>query len=109
MKTIRLVTGMVMILLLIVSMGGCGGTQPDPEPAKPSTPAPPPAPTRPAEADPAGPRQGGTVVMGIWSEPGNLNPLLTSSGYEMIIHEVIYNSLIRANEMMEPGPDLAES
>lgn len=52
---------------------------------------------------------GGTLVVAISQDPGNLNPAITTSGGTHTASEIIYNSLVRYDENLEIVPDLAES
>ncbi len=52
---------------------------------------------------------GGTLVLAIDSDPGHLNPAITTSGATHTASELIYNGLVELGEDLEPLPELAES
>jgi peptide/nickel transport system substrate-binding protein len=56
-----------------------------------------------------GPPRGGTLVVAISSDPGHLNPAITTSGATHTAAELIYNGLLGRDERGDPVPDLAES
>ena len=64
--------------------------------------------TAPARAQDA-PVRGGTVVAAIVSDPGHLNPAITTSGATHAASELLYNGLLGRDERGEPVPELAES
>src|ERR1700674_528219 len=55
------------------------------------------------------PVRGGTVVAAIVSDPGHLNPAITTSGATHAASELLYNGLLGRDERGEPVPELAES
>jgi peptide/nickel transport system substrate-binding protein len=55
------------------------------------------------------PVRGGTVVVAIVSDPGHLNPAITTSGATHAASELLYNGLLGRDERGEPVPELAES
>jgi len=55
------------------------------------------------------PSSGGTLVVAISSDPGHLNPAITTSGATHTAAELIYNGLLGRDERGEPVPELAES
>ena len=62
----------------------------------------------PARAQDA-PVRGGTLVVAIVSDPGHLNPAITTSGATHAASELLYNGLVGRDERGEPVPELAES
>jgi len=55
------------------------------------------------------PVRGGTVVVAIVSDPGHLNPAITTSGATHAAAELLYNGLLGRDERGDPIPELAES
>ena len=55
------------------------------------------------------PVRGGTLVAAIVSDPGHLNPAITTSGATHAASELLYNGLVGRDERGEPVPELAES
>ena len=55
------------------------------------------------------PVRGGTVVVAIVSDPGHLNPAITTSGATHAASELLYNGLLGRDERGDPIPELAES
>jgi peptide/nickel transport system substrate-binding protein len=55
------------------------------------------------------PVRGGTLVVALVSDPGHLNPAITTSGATHAAAELLYNGLLGRDERGEPIPDLAES
>jgi len=64
--------------------------------------------SEPAQAQDA-PVRGGTLVAAIVSDPGHLNPAITTSGATHAASELLYNGLVGRDERGEPVPELAES
>jgi peptide/nickel transport system substrate-binding protein len=62
----------------------------------------------PARAQDA-PVRGGTLVVAIVSDPGHLNPAITTSGATHAASELLYNGLVGRDERGDPVPELAES
>jgi len=62
----------------------------------------------PARAEDA-PVRGGTLVVAIVSDPGHLNPAITTSGATHAASELLYNGLVGRDERGEPVSELAES
>jgi peptide/nickel transport system substrate-binding protein len=56
-----------------------------------------------------GPVRGGTLVVAIVSDPGHLNPAITTSGATHTASELLYNGLLGRDERGDPVPELAES
>ena len=55
------------------------------------------------------PARGGTLVVAIPSDPGHLNPAITTSGATHSAAELLYNGLLGRDERGNPVPELAES
>jgi peptide/nickel transport system substrate-binding protein len=55
------------------------------------------------------PVRGGTLVVAIVSDPGHLNPAITTSGATHAASELLYNGLVGRDERGDPIPELAES
>ncbi len=92
----------IAVLLALVS-GACSPTSsPSPTGASDSPSAP------PASVGATG-GGGGTLVVAIGSDPGHLNPAITTSGATHTASELIYNGLVGLDENLKPIPELAES
>jgi len=52
---------------------------------------------------------GGTLVVAISSDPGHLNPAITTSGGTHTASELLYNGLVGLDDELNPIPELAES
>ncbi len=83
---------------------GCGSDD-DPEVAGPTTDAG----VTTTTGDDAPVTEGGTVVVAISSDPGQLNPAITTSGGVHTASELFFNGLVDLDENLEPVPELAES
>ncbi|MGI8999449.1 MAG: ABC transporter substrate-binding protein [Candidatus Limnocylindria bacterium] len=57
----------------------------------------------------APPDAGGTLVVAIGSDPGHLNPAITTSGGTHTAAELLYNGLVGLDDELNPIPELAES
>lgn len=57
----------------------------------------------------AAPTRGGTLVVAIDSDPGGLNPAITTSGGTHTASELMYNGLVELGPKSEPKGELAES
>lgn len=55
------------------------------------------------------PVRGGTLVAAIDTDPGQLNPAITTSGAVHTASELMYNGLVGLSPSLEPEPELAES
>ena len=133
-RRLRMLLGPVLLALLVA----CGGqtappaAQPTTAPpaaapttAPPDSPAPTAAPTETpaataeptaaataaATAAPAAgqPQQGGTVVVHQASDPGSLNPAITTGGPIHTVTDQIFNGLVGLDDELNPVPELAES
>lgn len=60
-------------------------------------------------ASEGGPVEGGTLVVAISSDPGHLNPAITTSGATHTASELMYNGLVELDDDANPVPGLAES
>lgn len=52
---------------------------------------------------------GGTLVVAIGSDPGHLNPAITTSGATHTASELLYNGLVGLDDDLNPIPELAAS
>jgi peptide/nickel transport system substrate-binding protein len=105
------VLGIVAVLALMAT--ACTSN----EPAAEETSEPAAAPSEAAEPDTgegteaaedgAG-EEGGTLVVAISSDPGSLNPAITTSGGVHTASEIFYNGLVALDESGQPVPELAE-
>lgn len=84
-------------LLLVIAVACSGTAAPSASPA--------------ASPDGTGPVTGGggTLVLAIDSDPGHLNPAITTSGATHTASELLYNGLVELGPDLEPLPELAES
>lgn len=84
-------------LLLVIAVACSGTAAPSASPA--------------ASPDGTGPVTGGggTLVVAIDSDPGHLNPAITTSGATHTAAELMYNGLVELGPDLEPVPELAES
>ncbi|MBA2372771.1 MAG: ABC transporter substrate-binding protein [Chloroflexi bacterium] len=89
---------LVAVLVAIVA-GACSPAVPPPT-ASPSAAS--------ASVAPAG-GGGGTLVVAIGSDPGHLNPAITTSGATHTASELLFNGLVGLDENLKPIPELAES
>lgn len=55
------------------------------------------------------PVDGGTLVAAIDSDPGSLNPAITTSGAVHVASELMFNGLVELDDEGTPQPELAES
>lgn len=53
--------------------------------------------------------QGGTLTAALSSDPGQLNPAITTQGGVHEASELMYNGLVSVDDNLEPVPELAES
>src|SRR5262249_25404610 len=67
-----------------------------------------PAPS-PAAPVAATPKRGGTLVVGATTDPGQLNPGLTTASPTHLVADNFFNGLLQFDERLEPQPGLAES
>ena len=108
--------GLAALLVSLTPSGSLAATKatkttkkvvPSPTTAPPTTqapttagPTPPPTTTIP---------RGGTMVAAISSDPGQLNPAITTSGATHSASELMYNGLVELDAKGRPIPELAES
>jgi peptide/nickel transport system substrate-binding protein len=88
----------VLVAAAVLALSGCSG-------GDTSEPAPPPS-TQAGEQEVV---EGGTLVAAIDSDPGHLNPAITTSGATHTASELVYNGLVELTPELEPVPELAES
>jgi peptide/nickel transport system substrate-binding protein len=69
-----------------------------------ATPAPAPTAAKPGQADSAG-----TLVIVASTDPGNLNPAISTSGALHFVAGSLYNGLVALDRDFKPEPELAES
>jgi len=74
-------------------LGGCTDAEPDPQSARSPSPA----------------AQGGTLSVAIDSDPGSLNPAISTSGGTHTASELVFNGLVELDPQLKPVPELAES
>ena len=91
----------VAALAMMLVAPACGGDDddnaaPDPQGSTPTT----------AAAEPV---RGGTLVVAIQSDPGSLNPAVTSNGGVHTASEMMFNGLVGWGTDGKPTPELAES
>lgn len=55
------------------------------------------------------PKRGGTAVVAISTDPGQLNSAITTSGNTHSVADQIYNGLVGLDESLNPVPELAKS
>ncbi|MBF6613258.1 MAG: ABC transporter substrate-binding protein [Chloroflexi bacterium] len=55
------------------------------------------------------PKYGGTAVIAIGTDPGQLNPAITTSGNTHSVADQIYNGLVGLDDSLNPIPELAKS
>jgi peptide/nickel transport system substrate-binding protein len=96
---------LALAFIAILVLAACGlepGATPSPTPDPAVSPEPPDATPEPEPA-------GGTLVVAIGSDPGHLNPAITTSGATHTAAEIIYNGLVGLDDNLDPIPELAES
>jgi peptide/nickel transport system substrate-binding protein len=57
----------------------------------------------------SGPTKGGVLAVAIDSDPGSLNPAITTSGGTHTASELVFNGLVELTPELKPVPELAES
>ncbi len=100
----RLFRSLPVLVIGSFLLASCGQ-----QPASPSQ-----APSVPARTESAAPSEsaapvGGTLVVAISSDPGHLNPAITTSGGTHTASELLYNGLVGLDDDLNPIPELAES
>ena len=83
---------LLMIAMAALTLAGCGGNQPSS--------------TQPTSSSP---RYGGTLVVASSSDPGPLNPGITTSVPTHIVTGPMFNGLVGIDQSLKPTPDLAKS
>lgn len=115
MKT-RLLIALAIIAIIAL---GCAAPTPPPAPtaAAPVAPAPaslpaatavPAAPIAPTTAPAAAINRGGTLRVGLPSDLSTMDPHLSTSFYDRIVYQAIYNPLVRLDKDLSIKPELAE-
>lgn len=107
------------ILLATCFLAAACAPSPSPSPSPTSAPAaatavrptdaPRPATAPTAAPRPDAPKRGGTLVVGTTSDPGTLNPGLTTASGTHLVTGNIYSGLLQLDEQLNPQPNLAES
>lgn len=93
---------MALVIVLGMVLSACAGdADPGSTPA-PTDPTGTAAPTQP-------PAEGGTLVAAISSDPGTLNPAITTSGGVHAASELLFNGMVELNNDGVPEPSLAHS
>jgi peptide/nickel transport system substrate-binding protein len=85
-----------LLLASALALTACGGS--DPESRSADTPV-----------DSSAPTKGGTLSVAIDSDPGSLNPAITTSGSTHTASELMFNGLVGLTPELEPEAELAES
>ena len=91
----------VLVTVALVAVA-CGGDDPETEEGAPTE-------TTGEDVTAGEPVQGGTLVAAIDSDPGQLNPAITTSGAVHTASELMFNGLVELDPDLEPVPGLAES
>ncbi|RRR65686.1 MAG: ABC transporter substrate-binding protein [Candidatus Viridilinea halotolerans] len=91
-QLLRLLLGLALLALL----AACGS-------------APAAQPVAPTSAAEAGPVTGGTLIVVQASDPGSLNPAITTGGPVHSVTDQIFNGLVGLDDDLNPVPELAES
>lgn len=95
----------VVVSLVVLVASACSpSASPTPSPSTASAPTSAP----PASEVPSG-GGGGTLVVAIGTDPGHLNPAITTSGGTHTASELLYNGLVGLDDELAPTPELAES
>ncbi|MBA3234661.1 MAG: hypothetical protein H0T59_01555 [Chloroflexi bacterium] len=93
----------IVAILVALVVTACSPAASSTPPASDTPPS-----TAPTAAPPAA-GGGGTLVVAIGSDPGHLNPAITTSGATHTASELMYNGLVGLDESGMPIPELAES
>lgn len=96
------------LVVAIVATGCSDSATPDEDPTDPTT-DPTTDPSEPDTTEGSPTSQGGTLVVAIGSDPGSLNPAITTSGSVHTAGETFFNGLVALDENGDPLPELAES
>ncbi len=102
---LRSLVVMVVLALVAVACGGGGGDTDAGAPSVPSAPGD----GNGQTVDAGEPVQGGTLVAAIDSDPGQLNPAITTSGAVHTASELMFNGLVELDPEGQPVAELAES
>jgi len=86
---------LVLLTAAALVLSACGGADPDTEPE--------------AGGQSAEPVRGGTLAVALDSDPGSLNPAITTSGATHTASELVFNGLVGLTPDLEPEPELASS
>jgi peptide/nickel transport system substrate-binding protein len=89
---------MVLSMVLMLVAAACSDDDDDDGAATPDT-----------GAETEEPVRGGTLVVAVTSDPGGLNPAITTSGATHTVAELMFNGLVSIDEELQPSGELAES
>lgn len=95
---------LALLFVIALMLAACGSQTADP-PSNSARESAPEESTPPASEPPA---TGGTLVVAISSDPGHLNPAITTSGATHTASELLYNGLVGLDDDLNPIPELAE-
>jgi peptide/nickel transport system substrate-binding protein len=100
-------TPLIVAIAMAVLLAACGPAaqvaEPQPEPPEPEGTA------ADDEASDDRVADGGTLVVAITSDPGHLNPAITTSGATHTAAELLYNGLVELDDDLNPVAELAVS
>lgn len=82
---------------------------PNPSPARATTAPAVNANPAPAAAATAAPKRGGTFIVVAGTDPGHLNPAISTSGALHFVAGSLYNGLVALDKSFQPEPELAQS
>ncbi len=94
-----------ILIAFAVLLLACGDDDDDTGPAAADTPAG----GSPVVSATAAPDKGGTLVVAAGTDPGQLNPAITTAGGTHFAAGSLYNGLVDLDKDFKPVPDLAES
>jgi peptide/nickel transport system substrate-binding protein len=100
----RRMVGLAVAAIAALALAACA---PEPEEAAPDPAEDVEDPDEDPEDEPE--PEPGTLVVGIGSDPGHLNPAVTTSGGLHTASEILYNGLVELDDDLNPVPELAES
>ena len=104
-RTLLLLLGVAFV----IGSAACAPEEPGVEEAPDDVDVDEPSPDAPEEEAPPEEVAGGTLVVGIGSDPGHLNPAVTTQGGLHTASEILYNGLVELDDDLNPVPELAES